>query len=240
MNRTIHYIWVGGKRKPLIVKRCIDGWKKRMPEWEIIEWNENNIDLNFCDFCKEAYKRKKYAFVADVLRFYILSEYGGLYLDTDVKVLKNLEPLLQKCDALVGYEFEMVNPGLVLYANDPHNQIVDKILERYKSSHFINEDGSENLKVVGEYMSEVLEDYGFVYKDIYQKCGSFDVFPSTFFCPTDAFGNIVNFSDNTYTQHMFAGSWMDWKTRMKNGVKRMMYKLIGKNKIQALMRLYKK
>lgn len=240
MNKTIHYIWVGGKKKPKIVRKCISGWKKKMPGWNIIEWNESNLNLEICDFCKEAYRRKRYAFVADVLRFFILSEYGGLYLDTDVKVIKNLEPVLDTTSAAVGYEFEMVNPGLVLYSDKPHNEIIDRVLDVYKSEHFIRENGEENLKVVGKYMSEVLEQYGFVYENKHQRCGSFDVFPSTFFCPTDAYGNMINYSDNTYTVHLFAGSWMNNKDRFINKIKKTIYHILGKERIQILMQFVKK
>ena len=87
-TKTIHYIWLGGKKKPKVIKRCIKSWKKNMPGWKVKEWNESNIDVNLCDYCMEAYQLKKYAFVADVLRFYILYREGGLYFDTDVKLLR--------------------------------------------------------------------------------------------------------------------------------------------------------
>lgn len=239
MIKKIHYIWVGGKKKPRIVRKCIAGWKKIMPGWEIIEWNESNLNLDLCDFCKEAYERKKYAFVADVMRFFILSEHGGLYLDTDVKVIRNLEPLLEKYDAAVGYEFQMINPGLVLYSNTPHNEVIDNVLFVYKHEHFIDNNENENLKVVGQYMSEVLENYGFVYEDKHQQCGSFHVFPSTFFCPTDAYGNMINYSDNTYTQHLNAGSWMNSQARIKNSFKRIVYKIFGLKRIQIITKTYR-
>lgn len=161
-NKTIHYIWLGGKKKPRVIRKCISSWKKNMPDWEIKEWNESNLDVNVCDYCKEAYKSHRYAFAADVLRFYILYNEGGLYFDTDVKLLKSIEPLVEEYEAFTGYEYARVAPGLVLYARHRNNKIFAEMLDQYYHNHYLI-DGKENKKVVGEYLSEILEKYGFKY-----------------------------------------------------------------------------
>jgi hypothetical protein len=101
------------------------------------------------------------------------------------------------------------------------------------------QDGKENNKVVGAYFSEVLEGHGFVYEDKQQTCDSFTILPSTYFCPTDGYGKPINFSEETHSVHLFAASWMPPAVRAKRAVKRFLYRVAGKDRIQALMRLLK-
>lgn len=239
MVKKIHYIWLGGKKKPAVIRKCINSWKKNMPDWKIIEWNENNLNIDINKYCRQAYDSKNYAFAADVLRFYILYMEGGLYFDTDVKLLKSMDTLVVKNDAFCGFEFSMVAPGLVLYVKKPKNRILLEILEKYNHTDFII-DGKYNKKVVGEYFSEVLEKYGFNYKNEYQKCGDFTIFPRTYFCPTDAYGNNIAYSKNTYSVHLYAGSWLPKKKRIVNNFKRVAYKHLGLNRIQSIMKIIKK
>lgn len=234
MNKTIHYIWLGGKKKPKVVKKCIAGWKKRMPGWQIKEWNESNVDLDKYSFCREAYDAKKYAFAADVIRFDVLYREGGLYFDTDVKILKDFTPLTEKYKAFAGYEYKMISPALVLYTAEPCNMAVKDMLDIYSQTHFIV-DGVMNTKVVGAYFSEVLEKYGFVYEDKEQTCGDFTILPSTYFCPTDGYGNPINYSDKTHSVHLFAGSWMPLNKRIITQIKKMCYRVFGKDRIQRLL-----
>lgn len=235
MNKTIHYIWLGHKKKPAIVRKCIQSWKTHLPGWEIKEWNESNLNLDICPFCREAYDARRYAFAADVLRFDILYREGGLYFDIDVKVIKDFEELTARYDAFVGYEFGMVNPGLVLYAKEPKNPIIGEMLKVYQNTRFLV-NGQENHKVVGAYFSEILEKHGFVYEDRFQQCDGFTVLPCTYFCPTDGYGNRYNFSENTYSVHLFAGSWLPFSKRCVRAFKRTCYRLFGMENIQRVMR----
>lgn len=236
INKVIHYIWLGGKEKPAVIRKCIASWKKYMPDWEIKEWNENNLNLDICPFCREAYDAHKYAFAADVLRFDILYREGGLYFDTDVKVIKCIDKLTNKYEAFCGYEYKEVAPGLVLYSGNPNNPIIGEMLENYKNQRFIV-DGKENQKVVGAYFSEILEKHGFVYKDKMQQCDSFTIMPSTYFCPTDGYGNQINFSENTYSVHLCFASWMPFKQRCVRSFKKFCYRYLGKEKISKIMHL---
>lgn len=239
MNKTIHYIWLGKNKKSRLIKQCIKSWQLYFPDWTIKEWNEDNLDIDLCEFCREAYDAKKYAFVADVIRFDVLYKYGGLYFDTDVKVVNDFSNIIDKYNAFAGYEYNMVAPGLVLYAGEAGNPIMGMMVEKYKNNHFIV-DGKENQKVVGEYFSELLEEFGFVYEDKIQQCGEFTVLSSDYFCPTDAYGNRINYTDNTHSIHLYAASWMPFGDRTKRQIKKICYKYIGFKRIQFLMDIIKR
>lgn len=238
MNKTIHYIWLGGKKKPRVVKRCIKSWRKYMPDWTIKEWNEKNLNLDICDFAREAYDSRRYAFAADVFRFEILDKEGGLYFDTDVELFRSLNDLVEKYEAFTGYEYIRVNPGLVLFSSKPKNFFIHKMTEMYKRIHFL-ENGKMNTRVVGDYLNEFLEKEGFCNEDVFQQVLDFVIFPSTYFCPTDGFGNAINFSEKTYSQHLFAGSWMPWQKRLLVNLKKKLYKIMGKGFIQKIMSCYR-
>ena len=105
-----------------------------------------------------------------------------------------------------------------------------EMLEMYKKNHFQTEQGL-NLKTVGEYFAEILEKYGFEYEDKLQQCGDFTVFPSTYFCPTDAYGNALNYSENTYSVHLFAASWKPFPERVKRSFKRSMFSIFGRERL---------
>lgn len=160
MEKIIHYCWFGGNEKSQIIKKCINSWKKYMPEYKIMEWNEKNIDLSFSPFVIEAYKNKKWAFVSDVIRLKVLYEYGGIYLDTDVELYESLDDLLKNNDAFFFFQNQyQINTGLGCGAKK-ENKLVKKMLDDYKildfSMDFIDKIACpiRNTQVIKEYVSE--------------------------------------------------------------------------------------
>lgn len=93
--KIIHYCWFGKGEKSILIKKCMNSWKKYCPDWEIVEWNEDNFDVDFCAYSSNAFKKKKYAYCSDVARLKIIYENGGIYLDTDVELLAPLDDLLE-------------------------------------------------------------------------------------------------------------------------------------------------
>ena len=141
-NKTIHYCWFGKNPKSKLILKCIDSWRKHCPDYEIKEWNEENFDVNCCDYVREAYEAKKWAFVSDYCRFYVLYNYGGIYLDTDVELLKPLDILSED---FVGFENQnRVNSGLIRGAVSK-DLICKLMLDSYANDHFLKQDGSYNL-----------------------------------------------------------------------------------------------
>ena len=219
MIKKIHYIWLGKKQKGKLIEDCIASWRKYFPGWEIIEWNEDNIDLNINQYCLEAYKAQKYAFASDAIRFDILYKYGGIYFDTDVKVIKSFKPLLEKYNAFCGFENDKyVAPGLVLYCGDKGNYLANEMANIYKEERFIEESGKFNEKTVVTRFTEILENYGLKKNNTLQTIEQMTIFPTEYFCPI-SYLNEKNFTNNTYSIHLYAGSWISRSEKIKRKVR---------------------
>ena len=204
--KLIHYCWFGGNPLPDLAKKCIDSWKKFLPDYEIKEWNENNYDVRKIPYISQAYDSKKYAFVSDYARFDILYEYGGIYFDTDVEVIKNMDDIINN-GAFAGLE----SPGALAaglgLGSPPKLKIYNEILESYKSSEFLNKKGIMDLTTVVERVSNIFSKYGFTEKNEIQKIADITIYPAEYFCPIDPKTGILNISDHTYTIHHYAATW---------------------------------
>lgn len=133
--KKIHYCWFGNGDKPAIFQKCLESWKKYCPDYEIIEWNEQNVDLEFCNFVKCAYINKKWAFVSDVIRLKVIFEQGGIYLDTDVELYESLDDLIDLDAFLFFQNYNQINTGLGFGA-EKGNRLIEKMLDDYKSLDF--------------------------------------------------------------------------------------------------------
>jgi hypothetical protein len=218
--KVIHYCWFGRNPLPQLALKCIESWKRFFPDYEIKEWNEDNFDVNMIIYTKEAYQVKKYAFVSDYARFWILYNYGGIYFDTDVEVIKSMDNILEKgafmgCERNVG---SVVNPGLGI-ACALGLGIYKELLDLYVNLHFIKEDGRLNLKTVVEYTTELLKKGGLENKIGIQKLQGLIIYPKEYFCPIDYETKKKTITNNTRTIHHFAGSWLSLKVQIANRIK---------------------
>lgn len=212
--KKIHYCWFGGKPLPPLAKRCIASWKKYFPDYEIIEWNENNYDVNKIPYIKEAYAAKKYAFVSDYARFDILYEHGGIYFDTDVEVIRDMSDLIQKGN-FAG--IEAVSGGLAAglgIAAQQRATIFEEILESYNKSSFIKPDGTMDLLTVVERVSNIFSKYGFKSNSTeVQYVADFYIYPSEYLCPKDIVNAQCIITPNTCSIHHYDGSWCSFPER---------------------------
>ena len=188
--KIIHYCWFGRNPLPESAVKCIDSWKKYLPDYEIKEWNEDNFDVNIIPYTADAYKVKKYAFVSDYARFWILYHYGGLYFDTDVEVIKNMDYIIENgpfmgCESDASHIKRMtVASGLGLSAS-PQMVIYKKILNKYQSCKFYTSKGSLNQVTVVGIVTSVLFNEGLVNKKGIQKIQGLTIYPKEYFCPMD-------------------------------------------------------
>lgn len=211
--KKIHYCWFGRNKKNKIIEKCIKSWKKHLPDYEFIEWNEDNFDINICPYVKEAYDSKKWAFVSDYARYYVLYKHGGIYLDTDVEVLKSLNPILEKGSFMGRESIEtggMVAPGLILGA-EKGMKLYKEILDIYNEMNFINQDGTFNLRTVVQITTEILENKGFeIQNNEIQSIDEIYIYPSEYFCPI-GWNGLGKISENSYSIHHYAASWLPVK-----------------------------
>lgn len=222
--KIIHYCWFGGD-KPEEFLKYINGWKKLCPDYEIIEWNENNLDIQKHPFAKAAYKEKKWAFVSDYVRFFVLHKYGGIYLDTDIELIKRLDSLLDN-KAFVGFEVHGVATGVI--GSEPGNPIIYEILKAYDRTNFYLDNGKLNLLTSPDYFTnEILKD-GFVRENRTQQLQNIIVYPSEYFYPYSTMTFETNITNNTYAIHHYAGTWLDKKTKYQIDVQKKIIRFFGK------------
>lgn len=231
--KKIHYCWYGGKRKPLSVRKCIQSWKKYCPDWEIIEWNEKNTNFEGLDYAKEALKAKKYSFVSDVIRLKAVYENGGIYLDTDVELIKPLDDLLELEGFFALEESEKgvyrVATGLGFGGVFGSRELLP-LLWDYQNSHFIKKDGSYDLGACPLRNTNVLSNYGFENKNEIQMLGDFVVFPTEYFAPLCWWNKEITITENTYSIHHYDSSWEPWKRR----VRRKLEKVFGVGRVEKV------
>ena len=214
--KIIHYCWFGGKEKPEDVLKMIASWMKHCPDYEIKEWNETNFNIHLNRYTEEAYQQKKWAFVSDVARLWALVHEGGIYMDTDVEVIRPLDNLLAN-KAFIGFEGTQWI-GTNLMGTEPHNAFLQAFLEDYNHRNFTNPDGTLNQTTnVEEITSRFLTQHNLVRNGKQQQAGDFTVYPTDYFSPYDYINGKVRTTDNTYSIHWFSQSWIKrskWKTRL--------------------------
>lgn len=210
--KTIHYCWFGRNPKPKLAKKCIRSWKRHCKGYKIIEWNEDNIDISAMPlYVRQAYEAKKWAFVTDYVRLWVIYEYGGIYFDTDVEVFKPLDDFLQ-CKAFFGLERkEHVNTGLGFGA-EKGTYILEEMMSDYDSIPFLREDGTEDVTPCPQRNTMVLQRHGLAQINALQDLDDgIVIFPTEYFCPRRSYDAIVQKTENTYTVHHFAASWYSKK-----------------------------
>lgn len=206
--KIIHYCWFGKGEKPELARKCIESWKKYCPNYEFKEWNEDNFDINSNEYVKQAYESRKFAFVTDYVRLYALYHEGGVYMDTDVEVLKPVDEFL-KHKAFSSFENNnMIPTGLM--AAEKGNEWIKDLLNEYNDLKFIDKDGKMDLTTNVTRITNLTRDkYGLKLESSYQdlKDGIVTMYPHEYFCPKDWETGKINLTENTYTIHHFSGSW---------------------------------
>lgn len=212
--KVIHYCWFGRHPLPDLAVKCISSWKKFFPEYEIKEWNEENFDLQSCEYCREACKEKKWAFVSDYARFKILYEYGGIYFDTDVEVVRNMDDIIRK-GPFIGRERIAgsfpVNAGLGIAA-EKNMPILKEIIDDYERSHFIQ---SAKMETVVERVTRILNKHGLSNTQKYEVIEGIQIYPSDYFCPYDYNIGELHQTNNTRSIHWYDASWLDERMRKR-------------------------
>ncbi|MCI8466443.1 MAG: hypothetical protein HFI63_11445 [Lachnospiraceae bacterium] len=204
--KKIHYCWFGSKTLPKKFERNLDSWKKFCPDYEIIRWDESNTDIESNLYIKQAYERKAWAYVSDVSRLKAVYDHGGIYLDVDVEVIKNLDSLLG-WELFCGHEgANFVNFGLGYGAVRGH-VIVKELLDIYDRTLYIDKEGTVNGTTCPYYQSHVLKEYGFLLDGNFEQKNGVVIFPKEYFSPLSYYKGLGRVTDQTYSIHWFSASW---------------------------------
>lgn len=234
-SKYIHYCWFGGKPLPRLAKKCIKSWKKYLPDYKIIEWNESNVDLEECPFIKEAYENKKWAFVADYARTKAIYEMGGIYFDTDMMITKNIDFLLDK-ETFLGIEDSMLVNAAVWGTNKPKTNFAKRMLDIYKSQEHFNVDDIYKMSIP-RMITKILDEYGFdpTATDVQVLNKNIYVYPRPYFYPLSYdFKNNI-FTEDTCMIHYFDATWIPKNDQLEMKLIRK----IGRKNTARFLRIYR-
>lgn len=234
MDKIIHYCWFGNGKLPSLAEKCIESWKEKCPDYKIIEWNERNFDINSNQYVKEAYENKKFAFVSDYVRLYAVYNYGGIYMDTDVEVLRNLDEFLLD-DGFSGFErIDAIPTGIM--GCKKNNKLFKEFLDYYNDKKFIKDDGSFDMTTNVETITKICLEKGLLLNNKLQNIEGVKFYPKEYFCPKDHKTGKINLTSDTYTIHHFAGSWIPTHKKIKGEF----IKVIGDKNTEKLVKIKKK
>lgn len=224
--KKIHYVWVGGKDKPKDIKKCMKTWQKHLKDYEIIEWNENNFDINSHPFCKAAYQAKKWAYVSDYIRAYVIYNEGGIYLDTDVLILDNFDNFINH-KAFVGFENSEF-PFTAVFGAEAKHPLLKSMLKHYDDLDKYSFNFEDNNTIL---VSDILiDEFGCKRGNNYQELkDGIVVYPDNIFC---------NPSKNSISVHVFTGTWLDGKKPFARKVNKFLKLNINSKKKAEIFRKY--
>jgi mannosyltransferase OCH1-like enzyme len=224
--KIIHYCWFGGNLLPELAEKCISSWKKYFPGYEIKQWDESNYNVYTIPYTGEAYNAKKYAFVSDYARLDILYQYGGIYFDTDVEVIKSFAPILELSSFMGMEEPGRINPGLGIGAVSGL-PVLRKLLERYHKMNFINDDGTFNTVTIVDLTTEVFIGCSFTDENIIQTLEDVTIYPKEYFNPLEYDTHTVKITSNTYSIHHGSASWFTPLQKMSTKVHIIICRIFG-------------
>lgn len=234
--KIIHYCWFGRGKMPELALKCIASWHKYLPEYEYKLWNEDTFDINSVPYVKEAYEARKFAFITDYIRLWALNKFGGVYMDTDVEILRPLDEFM-KLSAFTGYEASSsMAPVTGLMASAANGVWVKEQLAYYDGRHFKNPDGTLDMTTNTVTISRIMTENGFVIDGKYGVYkNDMHVFPVDYFCPLTS-TRVLKLTSNTACIHHFAGSWVErtpWQ-KFKNWF---FEKVLGRKLTDKLVRI---
>jgi mannosyltransferase OCH1-like enzyme len=240
--KIIHYCWFGNGELPEKVKYCINSWKEILPDFELKLWNESNFDINHNRFTKEAYETKNYAFVSDYVRLYALSKYGGIYLDVDVEIIKEIDLFLNH-SAFLGFEEPAGGVASCIMGSKKNHDFINYMLKKYNQMVFINVDGSHNKKPNTLLLEDALKEY--YESDLSGQYHCFKdglcIYPFDFFHPLSLISGKINKTKNTYAIHHHTLLWVSMNTKIIKFLRlNFLVPVIGETRYLSLMKKVKK
>lgn len=238
--KIIHYCWFGNSPINELAKDCLKSWEKHLPDYEIKLWNENNFNIGISKFSKEAYACKNFAHVSDYARFWIIKNYGGIYLDIDYEVLKPFPQNILEHSSFLG--LDEIGDVTAIIGSVPNHPFVNEMVEKYDSLAFKNEDGTKNDETMNIWMQEILLKYGYKKENINQKIREdIHLYRDDFFQAKSLITGKINKTDNTITIHHHSLTWVSKTTRVKKFLRiKVLIPLLGSKNYLKLTSLFNK
>lgn len=234
--KVIHYCWFGGKEKPKSVQKCIASWKKNMPDYKIIEWNEDNFDMDIHPYTRFCFDNKKWAFLSDYARLWVVNNNGGLYFDTDVEALKSFDELLEN-DAFFGFENKDYIASGLGFGAVAHNITVEAMLKEYDNLC----SGKEEPNLIGcpTLNTKALIPLGLKLNGEKQIVGNALILPADFLNPFEDSTGRVRKTENTYSIHWYSKSALKEKDILRSKITRPFHRLFGEHCFDLIKKMIK-
>lgn len=236
--KKIHFCWFSGEEYPENIKKCLASWRKKLPDYEIVCWTRKNFDFEKNAFAVEALKAKKWAFVSDYVRLSVLYEFGGIYLDSDVEVIKPFDDSLLRNPAFLGLESNGVITAWLIGA-EAKNPLIKDFLEYYKDRHFcVN--GRYDMTPNTVPLSNICKKYGLSNDNAIQDLSIAKIYPEDYFCAKSVVDGKIRITPNTYTIHHFDGGWQTPMDKFIKKIKYMIFSAIGDSMYPTIRAVYRK
>lgn len=237
--KKIHYCWFGRGEKPKLAKKCIASWKKYCPDYEIIEWNEDNFDLDYNGYTRYCYDNKKWAFLSDFVRLVVVAQQGGLYFDTDVELLKNPDMLL-KYEAFYGFENDRNIATGLGFGSEREHPAIQAMLAQYDTIT-ANDDGSYPVVGCPLLNTAALVPLGLRLDGTRQNVAGAEILPADWFNPYDDPTGRLNKTKNTVSVHWYSKSWMSKGTILRSKLTKPFHRIFGTDCFHRIKKwVYKK
>ena len=217
--KVIHYCWFGKGEMPPLAEKCIKSWKKYCPDYKIICWNEENFDITQNQYMREAYEAKKWAFVSDYARLKVIYDNGGIYLDTDVELIKPIEDLLDN-DGFMGFDEKGIVATGLGFGAKKGNKIVEEFLKDYDNIPFVLPNGEYDLTPCPNRNTDTLKRLGMDVSVNNQTFLDTVFLPSEYLCPMDYYTGKKTITKNTYSIHHYSATWTSAVTKRTTRIKR--------------------
>lgn len=220
----IHYCWFGGKPLPTQYEKYIETWKKNFPDFKVMKWDENNFPIDQYNYAQEAMQAGKMAFVSDVARIHALYNWGGVYFDTDVEVIKNFTSLLKGKSAVLGVEDEYKTIGTGFLAFEPEHEICYEMLNFYRNNSFLSQ--SESMSNTQILANLIKKKYNIELADKIQVLDNLIIYPSCYFTAYNGYTGKIKIVDETCCVHHFSASWHSPVRKFKDGIKKRLHRIL--------------
>lgn len=229
IQKKIHFCWLSDDEYPPLIDYCINSWKNKLPDYEIILWDKTKIDIGSIPWIKQAYENKKYAFAADYIRLYALYYEGGVYLDSDVEVIKDFDDLLDN-HSFIGFETGGdLEPAII--GAEIGCEWIGRCLDYYINREFIKADGSFDTRPLPTIVGEIIKENEIGLK----------IYPCEYFSPKSIHTNRIKITENTRCIHHFDGAWVnkDSKYILKNTIHKLLINLFGQSLHNTIIKRFR-